>query len=587
MTLSKCMFISQIQKVINYKNSGESVVVLAATDGDMVIVVGSDTSDADLAIGQLDGNNTDTDDEYEEEDPSPIDCEISVVSRALARREQENLDQVQEQPYADLRDKLGPRQPGPSVSDLRDKIRARADGPANPSDGDAGAREDAVQPQGRPERAAIDNNSTAALAPPSPHVLREEVIVEEDQRSLVSDSENAYFASPKRRAGQPFQHPTAAKRAAVRDFPFKQTAWDAAQVDGSARLLPNRSLTDNDYKLGQTIGLEVCGYNEVSTRVAKRIAIVLTHEPELLRDAQENVSALRTEAIANKLDLQQTKAALAQRDREILSVKEELAMTKRIMMERLGQKDVIIAGLRQWRVSVFDQAGRTGVAEHITRLEDKCEAAVAENSWLGAEMDRIYSANIQREAMFEKMADNIAIKIAPPPGWMVEPMFHAGAIPEQPVMPVEQGDRPASNLEDQSGVAKSVTRAAPSSQKPTSSRPKPARIVTVSRAVAVPAAATAAPKQAATPTRRDSVDSGRGSRMSSRQSNHEELETVQSSEEESYAAQFSPVSDVESESDFSTRSEGSQARAAVAYCSRSRYRGKGKGKGKRSAKRRR
>ena len=107
MTLSKCMIISQIQKVINYKNSGESVVVLAATDGDMVIVVGSDTSDADLAIGQLDGNNTDTDDEYEEEDHSPID-EISVVSRALARREQENLDQIQELPYADLCDKLGP-----------------------------------------------------------------------------------------------------------------------------------------------------------------------------------------------------------------------------------------------------------------------------------------------------------------------------------------------------------------------------------------------------------------------------------------------------------------------------------------------
>ena len=98
------MFISQIQ---NNKNLNVSVVVLAAAAGDMGIVGCSDTSDADLAIGQLDGNDTDTDDEHEEEDHSPID-EISVVSRALARREQENLDQIQELPYADLCDKLGP-----------------------------------------------------------------------------------------------------------------------------------------------------------------------------------------------------------------------------------------------------------------------------------------------------------------------------------------------------------------------------------------------------------------------------------------------------------------------------------------------
>ena len=134
---------------------------------------------------------------------------------------------------------------------------------------------------------------------------------------------------------------------------------------------------------------------------------------------------------------------------------------------------------------------------------------------------------------------------------------------------------------------RSVTQATASSQKLTSSRPKPARIVTVSRPVAVPVAAAAVPRQAATPPRRDSIDSGRGSRMSSRQSNHEELVTVQSSDEESHAAQFSPVSDVESESDFSAKSERSQARAAVAYSSRSRYRGKGKGKGKRSTKGRR
>ena len=124
---------------------------------------------------------------------------------------------------------------------------------------------------------------------------------------------------------------------------------------------------------------------------------------------------------------------------------------------------------------------------------------------------------------------------------------------------------------------RSVTQATASSQKLTSSRPKPARIVTVSRPVAVPVAAAAVPRQAATPPRRDSIDSGRGSRMSSRQSNHE-LVTVQSSDEESTAAQFSPVNEVESENDFSTKSEGSQAQAAVAYSSRGRYRGKGKAK---------
>ena len=160
------------------------------------------------------------------------------------------------------------------------------------------------------------------------------------------------------------------------------------------------------------------------------------------------MSALRTEAIANKLDLQQTKATLAQRDREILSVQQELTMLKQIMQERLGQKDVTIAGLRQWRVSVFDQAGRSGVAEHITRLEDKYEAAAAENSWLRAEMDRIYTANNQREMVFEKMVDNMAIKIAPPPGWMFKPVFHAGAPPEQPVMPFDQGDRSALDVDD-------------------------------------------------------------------------------------------------------------------------------------------
>ena len=219
-------------------------------------------------------------------------------------------------------------------------------------------------------------------------------------------------------------------------------------------------------------------------------------------------------------------------------------------------------------MSVFDQAGRTGVAEHITRLEDKCEAAVAENSWLRAEMDRIYAANNQREDVFEK--------IAPPPGWMFNPVFHAGAPPEQPVMPVGQGDRPASDQDEQPVAVEPVIQATASSQKPKPSRPKPARIVTVSRAVAVPAV-TAAPRQAATPPRRDSIDSFRGSRMSSRQSNHE-LVTVQSSDEESTAAQFSPVNEVESENDFSTKSEGSQAQAAVAYSSRGRYRGKGKAK---------
>ena len=180
---------------------------------------------------------------------------------------------------------------------------------------------------------------------------------------------------------------------------------------------------------------------------------------------------------------------------------------------------------------------------------------------------------------------SLSTKIAPTPGWMFKPVFHAWAPPEQPVMPVGQGDRPASDQDEQPVAVEPVIQATASSQKPKPSRPKPARIVTVSRAVAVPAV-TAAPRQAATPPRRDSIDSFRGSRMSSRQSNHE-LVTVQSSDEESTAAQFSPVNEVESENDFSTKSEGSQAQAAVAYSSRGRYRGKGKGKGKRSAKGRR
>ena len=46
----------------------------------------------------------------------------------------------------------------------------------------------------------------------------------------------------------------------------RYAAWAAFQIDGSGRLLPNWSLTDIDYKLRHSIGLEVCGYSVVSTR---------------------------------------------------------------------------------------------------------------------------------------------------------------------------------------------------------------------------------------------------------------------------------------------------------------------------------
>ena len=51
---------------------------------------------------------------------------------------------------------------------------------------------------------------------------------------------------------------------------------------------------------------------------------------------QENMSALHTEAIANRLNLKQTKATLAQC--EILSFQQEFTMLKQVMREWLGQK---------------------------------------------------------------------------------------------------------------------------------------------------------------------------------------------------------------------------------------------------------
>ena len=123
---------------------------------------------------------------------------------------------------------------------------------------------------------------------------------------------------------------------------------------------------------------------------------------------------------------------------------------------------------------------------------------------LSIERDSLSSTQLLQRGLPSRIS--LSTKIAPTPGWMFKPVFHAWAPPEQPVMPVGQGDRPASDQDEQPVAVEPVIQATASSQKPKPSRPKPARIVTVSRAVAVPAAVNAAPRQVTTPPRCDTID---------------------------------------------------------------------------------
>lgn len=384
--------------------------------------------------GQVDGNNSDTDynpedDDYSEADPAPVDEQYELVNRAVARRDNNasEIVQVKALPDNDLRRILPAQQQPQPHRDLRQTIaRRRTHLPSAESAGTGGGD--------------IEQQMLPCMSQLSPISSSSEQLGDVDQPIMAAGAQS--------------------------DIPSFESSNQQAQT--VSVMVPQFS--DLDMQLAEVAARDLFCIEDPSDYAVQAIAEFISRHPTIVKHGQSAVDTLRMEKMEMSIELKRANATLAAREADLAAQTREEVDAREITDSKLSYKDKLIGQLRSWRSEMIRGNGMGKLGNKLTSLEDEVGALRTDKQWLQSEIRRMWDENCHREKIFEDLDKSFMRQIRPPPGWMTEISGEENeAVAQAPVS--SQVDEPGPSRRQRHASSRSVASRRSSLDSGLASRP--------------------------------------------------------------------------------------------------------------------